>query len=207
LKGKSVVSQNQLHSSAQFALFITSYLPLFVLISLRQFGLNINYFSWAGINKTSLLVFASKFGLAFFLTLLSIFGFIGYLSTFKNLKHNSSNGFPVVIADLQNKNSESIGYIATYLIPFLFQRFDSLYEFFSVFFLLFIIYRIYINSNLLLINPVLSIWYSLYEIRFVENGIEKKGLIVSPSKDLEEKESIRLYSVGHKLFYAIRSNP
>ena len=111
--------------------------------------------------------------------------------------------FPVIVKNVKNKNSEAIGYIATYLIPFLFQSFDGWYECFSVLFLLFIIYRIYINSSLLLINPLLSIKFAIYEIEYMQNSKLKTGLIISKEKSLQDDSEIKLYEIGHKLFFSI----
>jgi hypothetical protein len=193
---------NTLHGTAQFALFVTSYLPLFILIMLRQIAENYPYLNYAGFNRSGISFYFSKFCLSSVLLVSSLFGTYGFFQTLRNLKTDAPNGFPIVVKDLKNKNSESIGYIATYIIPFLFQGFNSFYECISVLLLLIIIYRIYINSTLLLINPVLSIQYGLYEIEFDEAGKTKNGLIISPNKYLQEDDKIVINSIGHKLFYA-----
>lgn len=194
---------NSLHGVAQFALFVTSYLPLFILIITRQLSENIKYLHWGGLNTEALRILFAKFMLSIVLMLVSVFGAWGCYMTLRNVNSLAANGYPVIVKDVNNKNSESIGYIATYIIPFLFQSFDGLYECLSVLFLLVIIYRIYINSSLLLINPVLSIWYSIYEIEYQETNSRKKGLVLTGNKYLEEEESILMYEIGHKIYFAI----
>ncbi|MDR1347717.1 MAG: hypothetical protein LBJ63_04700, partial [Prevotellaceae bacterium] len=54
---------------------------------------------------------------------ISIVGFWGYRVTFTNLERVATNGDIVTVQNVNNKNSESVGYIATYIIPFLFQGF------------------------------------------------------------------------------------
>ncbi len=157
---------NGLHSLAQFALFVSSYLPLFILIIARQVSENFSFLHWGGFTKKSIYAFATNFGLSSVLFFVALIGWFGFKKTLSNIEEVAKNGFPVIIKDVKNKNSEAIGYIATYIIPFLFQSFNSWFECFSVLFLLVIIYRIYINSSLLLINPFLSIWYAIYEIEF-----------------------------------------
>jgi len=195
---------NNLHVVSQFALFVTSYLPLFFLLILKQVSSNIEYLKWGGIHGDTITTI-SKFGFTLILVIVSILGWIGYLITFSNLDEEAENGQPVYIKDLRNKNSEAIGYIATYIIPFLYQSFEGWYECISVFFLLAVIYRIYINSNLLLINPILSMWFTIYDIEFEEGNSIRNGLIVSKDKTLMEDERVKLYPIGHKLYYAIRS--
>lgn len=196
---------NNLRGIAQFVLFATSYIPLFILIAFRQISENISFLIWGGLNTESIIICIQKFGLSIFSIVISILGLIGYRWTFQNLKKVSPNGDNVTVLKIDNKNSESIGYIATYIVPFLFQSFDGWYELFSLFFLMVIIYRIYINSNLILINPILSFKYSLFEIEYKQqNGKVRNGLIIIDSKHINEDEMIKIYEIGFKLFYATK---
>jgi len=191
-----------LKGGAQFALFVTSYLPLFILVIFRQIYENQNIIMQADFNTVELLLVLKKFGLSALLVLISIFGLLGCVLIFKNLEKDATNGDNVTILNVSNKNSESIGYIATYIIPFLFQNFSDWYELFAFVFIMCIIYRIYINSNLILINPVLSFKYSIFEIEYrKQNGQVKNGLIISRNKYLEEDSKIKIYEIGFKLFY------
>ena len=193
---------NNLRSWAQFSLFTSSYLPLFILIIAKQLSTNSDYYSWGGISYESVYLFITKFGLSLVLIIISIIGFGGLYLTLKNLNKNAKNGFPVIVKDIKNKSSESISYIATYIIPFVFQGFTTLFEFLAILFLILIIYRIYINSSLLLINPILNLKYTLYEIEYEEAGKSRNGLLISKDKYLQEEEKIKLYEIGHKLYYA-----
>ncbi|OSZ82095.1 hypothetical protein CAP35_02150 [Chitinophagaceae bacterium IBVUCB1] len=197
---------NNLHGIAQFALFVSSYLPLFILIIVRQVSENINYLNWGGFSLDSTSIFLTKFGLSTILIAVSILGLVGFTKTLSNIEEVAENGFPVTVKEVTNKNSEAIGYIATYIIPFLFQSFSGWYECFSVLFLLVVIYRIYINSSLLLINPLLSFKYAIYEIEYSAKDKSKKGLIISRDKYLMEDCELKLYEIGHKLYFAINNN-
>lgn len=196
---------NNLHSIAQFSLFISSYLPLFVLIIARQISENYLFLNWAGFDASGFKTLFLKFGLSIVLIILSFIGWCGYQLTLGNIEEVAKNGVPITVRNVKNKNSEAIGYIATYIIPFLFQSFDGWYECISVLFLLFIIYRIYINSSLLLINPILSFNFAIYEIEYDQNGKSKSGLIISREKFLQDDTAIKLYEIGHKLYFAINN--
>ena len=197
---------NNLHGIAQFALFVTSYFPLFLLIIIRQVSENSDYLNYANFEWVSIKVFLLKFGLSAILSVVSLIGLFGYRKTLGNIEEVAENGRPVKIKDVKNKNSEAIGYIATYIIPFLFQSFSSWYECISVLFLLGIIYRIYINSSLLLINPILSFRFSIYEIEYTDGDKEKNGLIISRDKYLQDEADIKIYEIGHKLYFAINNS-
>jgi len=45
---------NNLERKAQFALFVTSYLPLFILIIFKQIYKNFLYLKWGGFDLTSI---------------------------------------------------------------------------------------------------------------------------------------------------------
>lgn len=194
---------NQLNKNAQFVLFSTSYTPLFILIIAKQISDNYEVLVWEGLNQAAVLSCIKNFGLSILLILITIYGFIGFFLTFNRLKKDSVNGDNVTVRKVENKNSESIGYIATYIVPFLFQSFNGWYESFALVFLMFIIYRIYINSNLILVNPILSFKYSLFEIEYAQqNKTIRNGLIIIKSNFIEEHSPIKIYEIGFKLYYA-----
>ncbi|PTD15046.1 hypothetical protein [Flavobacterium columnare] len=196
-------NHRKLYGISEFVLFITSYIPLFILILFKQFSENLQYLNWGGLEKKQIEVFITKFGFSTFLIAISLFSSIGCFLLFSNFNKNINNGENVILIDVKNRNSESIGYIATYIIPFIFQSFNNLYEIFAFLFLMLIIYRIYINSNLLLINPILSFVYSIYEVEYQEqNGKKRNGLIIIKDKHIDEETMITIYSIGHKLFFA-----
>lgn len=195
---------NRLHQIAQFVLFVTSYVPLFVLICLKQCYENREFLHFGGISPNTLILYVERFGLSTVLTLVSVFGIVGCILIFRNLEKDSKNGDNVTVTKVSNRNSESIGYIATYIVPFLFQGFNNWYEIFALTFLLIIIYRIYINSTLLIINPLLSFRYSVYEVEYeITMNKTKNALIITRYQDLDEGDIIKIYQIGHKLYYAV----
>lgn len=196
---------NNLYGIAQFVLFVTSYMPLFVLIGFKQVYDNFQYLKFGGFSQESLNIFISKFGLSSILLIISFFSLCGCRILFSNLKKNVKNGNNVIIRNISNRNSESIGYIATYIIPFMFQGFSSAYEILALLFLLLVIYRIYINSSLLLINPLLNFKYSIFEIEYEENSKRvRRGLIIIRNGQIDDDDIIKIYPIGFKLFYATK---
>lgn len=192
----------KLQRPAKFTLFVTSYFPLFVLIIGKQLSGNLAYLQFAGVSSKTLWVFFTKFGLSILLSILSIAGFLGVYWTFSNLKKESKNGIPATLTDVKNRNNESIGYIATYIIPFLFEDLNGPFEFFSIVFLLAVIYKIYVNSTMVIINPILSFWYSIYEINYKIGATSRNALVITRSSELLEGERVKLYQIGFKLYYA-----
>lgn len=123
----------------------------------------------------------------------------------RNLKANLNNGILAKVTKINNRNSEAIGYIATYIVPFLASDFSSLFECGIFIILMSLIYVIYTNSNMILINPVLSIWYSLLEVEYYIAGASTKdihnALIITDTKDFKENVNYQIYQIGFKLYY------
>jgi hypothetical protein len=86
------------------------------------------YIHWGGWNKDALNCFFRHFGMSSFLGLVTIIGVIGVLILLYNLEKNLHNGIVAKVVKISNRNSEAIGYIATYIVPFLTSDFSSLFE-------------------------------------------------------------------------------
>ena len=198
--------RSDLKAGARLTLFLVSYLPLFAIMSFTQIYKYKDYLNWGGINKESLWTFTEYFGAISILGALSGFGLFGLFFLLKNVKRRAeTSGELITISDIENKNSESISYLFTYLIPFVFQDLSGLTNVFSVAILLIVTFLIYSNSSMLLINPTISMKYSLYMIEYTTSTRDKKrkGMIISKNRFLEEDDLVKIKKIGHKLFYAI----
>ncbi|HIF9436998.1 TPA: hypothetical protein ACX6SL_001109 [Photobacterium damselae] len=191
---------------ARLTLFLVSYMPLFVIMVFGQFYKYSNYLNWGGFNWDSWFIFIKYFGAATILIILSIYGAVGLKVLLINIERRAkTNGHLIKIDDIENKNSESISYLFTYIIPFVFQDLSSVINVFSVTMLLVVTFLIYSNSSMLLINPTISTKYSLYMIEYTDSneGKKKKGMIISRNKFLEEDDQVKIKKIGHRLFFAV----
>lgn len=191
----------KLNNVAVFVLFLTSYIPLFGLLILRQIKQNIDYLHFGGISKESLFVFLERFGLSVFFFTLSIFGYIGLKFLLYNLDKKKNNGEVIKVLEVENKNSESISYISTYIIPFIFQDTNNLFDITSIFIVLTIIFFIYTKSNMIVINPILSITHTLYQIDYSKKGKTKKALLITKEEDLESEQEIKINLITKNIYY------
>ena len=82
---------NNLHGIAQFSLFVSSYLPLFLLLIVRQISVNSEYLNWAGFSWEAVMVFGAKFGLSAVLIFFSVIGAFGYWKTLANIEEVASS--------------------------------------------------------------------------------------------------------------------
>lgn len=201
--------KNKLRFGARYSLFTTSYFPLFFIIIIRQISHNWEYLQWGGFSKETILNFIHYFGFATLLVIVSIIGFIGLNLFILNIgKSTNISGTKVLIKNVKNRNNDSISYIGTYIIPFLFQDYTSYADILSIIILLVVIYFIYSRSSLLVINPTLNIVYALYEVEYIDNfntdnAKTKNGLIITKEKFLKEDDIMLFKKIGHKLYFSI----
>ena len=118
-------NNNNLKQGALFSLFITSYVPLFFILIVEQLNDGWDYLYWGGWSEESIKCFLSHFGMSVMLSLLSITGIVGIIVRLHNLKSNLKNGTKVKVTKISNRNNEAIGYIATYIVPFLTSDFSK----------------------------------------------------------------------------------
>jgi|TergutMp193P3_1026864.scaffolds.fasta_scaffold45819_3 hypothetical protein len=199
--------REKLPTSVKLSLFISSYFPLFLIIILRQIEQNMSFLSFGGINLPAFKLLLSKFGISIILSLASIFGLIGLYSFMKNMKDlTRDNGHEFVVAKIQNKNTESIGYVATYLLPFVFQTYSSLFDIFQMILLLSVMYIIYTHSNLIVVNPLINFKYSLYEIEYYNiksPDVKRNGIFIINCHYLEKDDNLFARKLNANLFYGI----
>ena len=198
-------NNNGLRRGALISFFITSYIPLFAIVIGKQVKDGWMYLNWGGWRKEAVCCFLTHFGMSCLLALFSLVGIIGIVVLFNNLEKDLPNGQTVTITKISNRNSEAIGYIATYIVPFMASDFSSLFECVVFVIVMGLIYVIYKNSNMILINPLLNIRYSLLDVEYRAVGASKDdthdALIITDAKDYKEIENYQIYQIGFKLYY------
>lgn len=101
-------------------------------------------------------------------------------------------------------NHESLAYIATYIIPILSEAYSSFVDCFSIFLIMYVVYMLYVRSKLLLVNPILNMKYSIFNIKYRDGSLERQGILISKDRYIEEYDKVKIYNVGYQLFYGIK---
>ena len=192
---------NSLIGLAPLMLFLSSYIPLFGIIALRQIILNFDYLNWAGFSWSGIMLFVTHFGIASLCMVFIIIGSIGTYFIFELIKSDAPNGNNSKIIEVTSMNDEVLGYMATYVIPLLYQDYSNLTDFCTMILIFVIIYKLYVNSKLLLVNPMISFKYSIYSIKYQDGDIQRQAMLISPNKDILENDTVKLYNIGYQLFY------
>lgn len=142
-----------LRSYFKWSLFISSYTPLFLILFVKNLTIpnkiNLDYIKQ--LDSKTLVIFLSVL-IIFIIVILS--NLLLYFFFIKVKKISSQN---ISLDHIENKNTETLTYMGTYLIPFIGVEFKSIQDIISNIFLFSVIGLLYIKSNLILVNPLLSI--------------------------------------------------
>ena len=197
---------NRLKGLAPLSLFLSSYMPLFIIISLRQLWFNSEFLSWGGISWESIMLMIEKFGVAIICAVCAIVGTIGSYFVFKFIQIDAKNGDNVTIDSVSNMNDEPLAYLATYIVPIMFQNYSNWIDIVTMVALFYITYCLYIKSKLILVNPILGLKYHIYNFSYNECDVVRQGILISTSKDIIEKERVKIYNIGYQLYFGYRRN-
>lgn len=131
-------------------LFLSSYFPLCVIFSIVFY--NKNY--WIAL--TVLLA-----------------GFIGLLGTLFYLRYAQRfNAMKIAVKGHQRKDGEAMSYILTYLVPFVVLPSDNWQKMVSLGVFFFVLALLYINTNMIHVNPMLNIFgYRIYEVSLEDGAV------------------------------------
>lgn len=197
---------NWLNKMASLVFFLSSYLPLFVLIVIRQVYENRDFLSWGGFDDEAVKCMVKCFGMSIICIVVSVIGIIGTILVFKNLRNQVESGHTYRISEVSSMNDEPLAYIATYIIPIMFENYSSLIDCVSILLIFCVIFRLYSRSKLILVNPILSLKYSIYSVRYFDRDIQRQGILISQDSDILENDQAKMYNVGHQLFYGYKRN-
>lgn len=202
---KGVTQNNEMNGITLLLLFLTSYSPLFILIAIRYTLINRSHLIFGGLSSDAIKEFFKYFGLPTSLFALSFLSIVFCLVFLKKLDKDAKNGDKADVEKIENRNSESLGYIASYILPFISTNGEDVVEAITFIILMIIIFVVYIRSNMVLINPILNINYSIYNIEYkCGQDRTRDGMVIVKGHDMGEDEKIKLYKIGFKIFYGKR---
>ena len=114
------------------------------------------------------------------------------------------NGNFVKITEISSMNDEPLAYVATYIIPIIFNDYSNLADNVTIVCIFYVVYRLYIRSKLILVNPILSMKYSIFNIKFNDGAVSRQGILISKDKFIEEEDMAKIYNVGFQLYYGYK---
>ncbi len=160
---------------ARFILFLSSYIPLWAIFGV----MTVRDSPWLG-------------GLFFFLAVASLAGAVIFLRAVQNFQ-----GVEVKVGIVQRRDSETMSYIASYVIPFAATAFDKSEQVVALCIFLLVLCVVYVNSSMIHINPLLSLMrYRLYEL---EDDTGNSIFLIS-KRNLRRGVSLRAIDLANNIF-------
>lgn len=146
---------------SKILLFLSGYLPLFIIMTFK-------YYKVIGIISIIPIIIG-------IIATLWIPVFFWY--TKKIAPHR------IVVETVQRKDSEVIAYIFTYVLPFLNPDIKDLWNLFGLLIFFIVLLILYVNSNMIHINPTLNIFgFHIYEIstdeKIVQSILTRKNRLI-----------------------------
>lgn len=206
MKNKKTVYDrvNSLDRLAEYVLFLSSYLPLFLLIAIKE-GAKVKMDVFLlRIDDVSIIDLVGAYLIPIICLHCIVFGLVGTFFTFQNIEGRVENGSITTIEEVSGLNDEPLAYIATYVISFVPQDSESLAGMLALLFFLAIVCHLYTRSKLLLVNPVLSLRYSIFSIRFKDGEVLRQGVLISRDRYIQEKDCVKIYNIGYQLYYGYK---
>ena len=133
---------NSMIGMAPLVLFLSSYVPLFAIILIRQCLSNYEYLNWGGLNIDALFCMLRYFSMSIFCFILILFGLIGTSLTLKHVEEKVENGNSVKITEISSMNDEPLAYVATYIIPIMFEDYSNLTDCITIVGIFYVVYRL-----------------------------------------------------------------
>jgi hypothetical protein len=158
--------------STRVLLFLSSYAPLFFILALRAWTTNRDLAIGLGSLST--------------LSIVSLALFLKYAFTLQSA--------PQIVTSVKSRDGDVMSYIVTYLLPFLAIKLNDMMDITSLGLLLAVVGILYVNSNLIHTNPILSLMgYHLFEI---EDENKKTTTLICKRTYIKVGSEIHAVSVG-----------
>ena len=112
-------------------------------------------------------------------------------------KAQSLGAMQVKIAGFQKRDAEAMAYIVTYIIPFMVIPLHEWKEGISLTIFFVVLGILYVNSNLIHINPMLNLFgYHLYEITLEDGGVHS----LVARRSIRHRETVNVVKIGDEIF-------
>lgn len=111
-------------------------------------------------------------------------------------KARALSGMQLKIAAFHRRDAEAMAYIVTYIIPFLVIPFHGWKEGIALAIFFVVLGILYVNSNMIHINPMLNLFgYHLYEITAEDGGVHS----LLARRTIRHKECINVVKLGDEI--------
>lgn len=186
-------------------LFISSYIPLYVLMICKNILERITYKGrFINISNRKFIWFDEINDYA--LTLLAILVIISLIYLIVKIKGTSGEKYYKIISVEDETSNYYFNYISIYLLSCLGLTLNNIVDVFILFFIMFIVGIIYISNNMTYMNPTLNLLgYKVYsaKVKMISNNLEFDSILIASNKE-KIKEGIKIKATGKQDFIFIK---
>ena len=168
----------------KFILFLSSYFPLFLILMVK------NWFNlWF-----TLIVLA-----------IGVLCVLTWIIVFHMAKRRTAEKY--VVLRTENRTKDSLNYIIPYIISFMNIDLRQWQDLTGLTILLLILFAVYVNSNLIYINPVFSIFK--YKIYYAEvkkpymKSMQQEVMVITKNNRLPKSREITLKEIDKEVFMEV----
>ena len=86
----------------------------------------------------------------------------------------------------------------------MFNDYSNIADNITILCIFYVVYKLYIRSKLILVNPMLSMKYSIFNIKYDDDPVSRQGILISKDKFIEENDRVKIYNVGYQLYYGYK---
>ena len=168
----------------KLGLFLSAYLPLFLILAIKN---------WYDVTATSILF------------IVCLYSFVWFLIIWIR-KKETTDLFNVV--RVENKSKDALTYLVPYIISFISFDMTKWQDLTALFILLVLLFAVYVNSDLLYINPLLALFsYQIYqvEVRKVASGSDVKNwdITVLSSEKIKADDDVNICELSDNVFLGV----
>lgn len=186
--------QIMINNNTKIILTLFAYLPLFAVVAIRNLDFLHNIiFNYINVEISKIKLFIAV--IVFFVVLYFIFKHL-VKKIIDKLEYLAPREIEVKIKS--EKNTEMLGFLLTYIVPFCITFENGLYDLFAFCLLFTLILYAYVKSSLFCINPLLnySFGYNIYEIEMHNSD----GFLLTTRKHRNIREDVIIYKVTENLW-------
>jgi hypothetical protein len=170
----------------KIGLFLSAYLPLFLILAIKN---------WYSVTATLIVICVAIYSSVWFLVIWI-------------RKKETSDSFRVF--SVENKSKDALTYLVPYIISFIGFEMNKWQDLTALFVLLLILFIVYVNSDLLYINPLLALFnYQVYgvEVGKIADICDKKWMITVLSSDkIHVGDDLKVRDLSDNVFLGMIKN-
>lgn len=195
---KDTSTFREMSKLTKFAFVLSALSPLFLYWAGILCYQNKEFLVWGEISWKSIVLFSDKFLFPILFFLFSIVGnYLLNISICRFRRSKECNCEYITIDNINNNNKEFIGFVLGLILPFLAKDFI---EILGIIIVICLIYKIFIDSEYIIYNPILKLFYRYSIYKCSVKGVDS-NVICTDDIELEEGKVYGLYNIGRNVYF------